>query len=135
MEQLRQAREERSNIENQVTRDDKSGGYCLTSSNSQPYSNHNDAGSLAASKVLPYDFQGSINSQTDFHKPSVSQASQAQNLRQPSIAKKSLQNVVVEESAENDEESDDAEGDYDVKRHGLNVNKFNVRTLNLRQGV
>jgi len=48
------------------------------------------------------------------------------------MAKKSLQNVVVEESAENDEESDDAEGGNDDKRRGLNTNKFNVRTLNLR---
>jgi hypothetical protein len=48
------------------------------------------------------------------------------------MAKKPLQNVVVEESAENDEESDDAEGGNDVKRQGLNTNKFNVRTLNLR---
>ena len=48
------------------------------------------------------------------------------------MAKKSLQNVVVEESAENDEESDDAEGGNDDKGRGLNTNKFNVRTLNLR---
>jgi uncharacterized membrane protein len=51
------------------------------------------------------------------------------------MAKKSLQNVVVEESAENDEESDDGEGGNDDKRRGLNTNKFNVRTLNLRQGA
>jgi hypothetical protein len=62
----------------------------------------------------------------------VSQASQGHNQRQSSMAKKPLQNVVVEESAENDEESDDAEGGNDVKRQGLNTNKFNVRTLNLR---
>ena len=89
VEQLRQAREERSNIENQVTRDDNSGGYG-TSSYSQPQSTKNDAGSLAASRVIPYDFQGSINSQTDFRKPAGSQASQGHNHRQSSIAKKSV---------------------------------------------
>jgi hypothetical protein len=48
------------------------------------------------------------------------------------MAKKSLQNVVVEESAENDEDSDDAEGGSYAKNRGLKTNKFNVRTLNLR---